>query len=1024
MKKSIARGMVLPLCVVVGSLSSYGQEIEGQAASALIQDATKIRMDRARSEKPLYVKFDETSQRHAQKQPLELILQAVQASPSDDYKLVKTEADAIGYQHQKFQQQYKGIPVQGGEFRAHMIDGAVRSINGQHQAVGQVNVIPDISEQTGLASAVQFTGGQKFIWDAPEEIENLRKVFEDPTLDFGPKAELWIVARNLDPSTGDFHLAYKYDIWSLVPDGRWDVYVDAHTGEVIARNDRIHTADVQGTAKTRYDNTQTITTDSYNGSYRLREVGRGNGIQTMDANTGTSTGSAVDFTDSDNNWTTTTNMDDAGTNAHFAAEKMYDYLKEKHNRNSIDGNGFKLVGYVHWDNGWVNASWNGQYMRYGDGNGAPLTTIDIGCHEVAHGLTSESADLVYQGESGALNESFSDIFGTAVEWYATPSKGDYLMAEDIGAFRNMQNPNAYNHPDTYQGTNWASTSGGDNGGVHTNSGVQNFWYYLLSEGKSGTNDNGNAYSVSGIGRDKAEKIAFRNLTVYLGTNSDYSDARYYALEAAKDLYGDCSTEYIATANAWYAVGVGSKPNCAVPPTPDFVADVTSSCDGTVQFTDNSTSAPTSWSWDFGDGQSSTQQNPTHTYTTSGTFTVKLTAGNSYGQNTATKTSYINISLLGNPTVQDGQRCGAGVVNLSASGSGNTWNWYDAATGGNLVNTGTSYSPNVSTTTSYWVEAKDVKAAQKGGPADEASVGTGGYFTANDLRGLFFDVTSSVYIRTVKVFANTAGNRVIDVLQGSDTGSVVHTKTVNIPAGESRVTLDFLMNPGTNYFIKVTGATVDLYRNDAGGTYPYNVGGVISVTGTNAGSAGYYYFFYDWEIQEKECTSGRTEVVATVTPNNVNPVINVDASNNLIVSGVTGSPTYQWYLNGNPIPGATGSSYTPIENGTYTVEVTDAGGCVGMSDPMDVINVGVANAGQNMSVALYPNPAGDQVSLALTATGTVNMEIVNLIGERVMARRLSEGRHDLNLQQLPDGVYMVRISTTDKGQKIIRLIKGN
>ena len=119
----------------------------------------------------------------------------------------------------------------------------------------------------------------------------------------------------------------------------------------------------------------------------------------------------------------------------------------------------------------------------------------------------------------------------------------------------MSNPNSFGDPDTYKGDNWLIGSF-DNGGVHINSGVQNFWFYLLVEGGSGVNDNGDAYQVNGIGWEKAADIAYRNLTTYLVPNSQYADAREGALQSAADLFGSCSEEFIATAAAWYAVGVG------------------------------------------------------------------------------------------------------------------------------------------------------------------------------------------------------------------------------------------------------------------------------------------------------------------------------------------------------------------------------------------------------------------------------------------------------------------------------------
>jgi hypothetical protein len=121
----------------------------------------------------------------------------------------------------------------------------------------------------------------------------------------------------------------------------------------------------------------------------------------------------------------------------------------------------------------------------------------------------------------------------------------------------MANPNLKNDPDTYLGTHWI-TSKTDNFGVHTNSGVQNFWFYLLSVGGSGTNDNSNAYSVTGLGMSKAVQIAYRNLSVYLTPTSNYAMARQFAIQSARDLYGNCSNEVTQTTAAWYAVGVGTN----------------------------------------------------------------------------------------------------------------------------------------------------------------------------------------------------------------------------------------------------------------------------------------------------------------------------------------------------------------------------------------------------------------------------------------------------------------------------------
>ncbi len=289
------------------------------------------------------------------------------------------------------------------------------------------------------------------------------------------------------------------------------------------------------------------------GNYRLRQQARG-GVFTFDMKNGTSYASAVDFVSEDSLFLS--GNAEAGVSAHYGIEYTYDYFREVHNRDSYDNQGSPLISYVHYDDGYFNAFWNGQFMTYGDGNNndTPLTTIDICAHELAHGVTGSSAGLIYQNESGALNESFSDIFGTAVEFHALGTAANWLIGEDVGAFRSMSHPGQYGDPDTYKGTNWYFGSG-DNGGVHTNSAVQNKWFYLLTEGGSGHDDNGRAYRVNGIGIDKAAKIAYRNLTLYLQPSSRYYDARLGSINAAQDLYGKASGEYAAVIEAWNAVGV-------------------------------------------------------------------------------------------------------------------------------------------------------------------------------------------------------------------------------------------------------------------------------------------------------------------------------------------------------------------------------------------------------------------------------------------------------------------------------------
>ena len=290
------------------------------------------------------------------------------------------------------------------------------------------------------------------------------------------------------------------------------------------------------------------------GNYRLRQYGRGGGIATYDAKNQTSYSLATDFVDDDTNFDS--NYGKAGVSVHWALENTYDYYLNVLNRNSFDDNGGKMIAYAHFDNNWFNAQWDGSRMRFGDGtsNSIPLVSIDIVSHELTHGVTQYTANLIYQNEFGALNESFSDIFGTAVEFSALSSGANWFIGEGGARLRSMSNPNQYGQPDTYHGQNWYFGSD-DGGGVHTNSGVQNFWYYLLSEGGSGVNYNGYSYNVTGLGIDAASKIAYRNLANYLIPTSEYDDARLGSIYAVQDLFGQNSTEFQSVIEAWNAVGV-------------------------------------------------------------------------------------------------------------------------------------------------------------------------------------------------------------------------------------------------------------------------------------------------------------------------------------------------------------------------------------------------------------------------------------------------------------------------------------
>lgn len=269
---------------------------------------------------------------------------------------------------------------------------------------------------------------------------------------------------------------------------------------------------------------------------------------------------------------------------HWGMEKVKQFYKETFDRDSYDNNHGLIRQYYNPPNNFagqnvgmpnnafaLEAPFN--IMVYGTGDGVmmgPLVAIDVAGHEYSHLVIGNNGKggLIYQGEPGALNESFADIFGTAIEFYGSDNpnwdlgENVALMGTNLRSMSNPKNPGGLSQqPSTYEGPLWINPAnlGYDNGGVHINSGIQNYWYYLLSEGGSGTNDNQDSFEVEGIGIDKATEIAYFNLMNYLTPYAKYKDAYIGAMEASKSLFDFPSHEYMQTAKAWYAVGVADNP---------------------------------------------------------------------------------------------------------------------------------------------------------------------------------------------------------------------------------------------------------------------------------------------------------------------------------------------------------------------------------------------------------------------------------------------------------------------------------
>ena len=551
--------------------------------SAAAQNLRQSSFDKTDKRSPVLLTF-EPATFPALSMKNEVLKDILALSPADEMRLLKTETDELGFEHQKHQQFYNGIKVEHGTYSVHARQNAIESMSGNYIPIKGVPVTPALSESAALESALSYIGAQLYKWQIPGEEAWIKEDMQDPEASFFPEGELVII----EDFNGDMtpRLAWKFNVYAQEPLSRDYVYIDAVNGKVLFKDPIIKHANAVGTAATRYSGSRTIMADSNNGAFRLREArGTNSGIETYDLNTGTSYSSAVDFVDNDNDWTSAewnnAQKDNAALDAHWGAENTYDYFLIKHNRNSYNNNGAVLKSYVHYSTNYDNAFWDGTRMTYGDGGSvfSPLTALDVCGHEIGHGVCSYTANLVYANESGALNEALSDIWGACIEYFAAPEKNTWLLGEDItlggGALRSLVNPNAYNDPDTYLGTYWY-TGTGDNGGVHTNSGVLNYFFYLLVNGGSGTNDIGNSYGVTGIGIEDAAKIVYRAESVYMSSNTNYTQSRTHMIQAATDLFGAGSTQVIATTNAMHAVGIGSAYGSCEQPGGLFVYNITPS----------------------------------------------------------------------------------------------------------------------------------------------------------------------------------------------------------------------------------------------------------------------------------------------------------------------------------------------------------------------------------------------------------------------------------------------------------------
>ena len=326
---------IISFFLLFTSYISEAQILTGNKASDLIPGAEMIRYSN-NPNTPDYVKLLPGHEESLEKMG-SWIKSVFKTGDTHTFVLIGDETDASGDRHLRYQQCFMGIPIREAIFILHTRDEKIYAMNGNIYPETPCATTSLMNEAAARQLSLQFVGASRYMWEEEGEEARLKTETGNPGATYFPAGKLVIVRNEV---SGEFRACWKFDIYALRPLSRQEIYIDGQTGKVILNLNRIHTDDVPATVVTKYSGTQTMTTDSTGpGNYRLRQSGRGNGIQTFDMNQGTNYGSAVDFTDADNYWNNVNaQQDEVGGDAHWGTEKTYDYFWLEHSRNSIDDN--------------------------------------------------------------------------------------------------------------------------------------------------------------------------------------------------------------------------------------------------------------------------------------------------------------------------------------------------------------------------------------------------------------------------------------------------------------------------------------------------------------------------------------------------------------------------------------------------------------------------------------------------------------------------------------------------------------
>ncbi|MEW5958384.1 MAG: DUF4350 domain-containing protein [Chloroflexota bacterium] len=447
--------------------------------------------------------------------------------PERELTVLKRRAPGEGRAFVRFQQIFQGVPVVGGELIVQVQHNwDIISAGGEILPKPALETTPTLTAETARQTA-------------------LAKVAKDYGLTIADltagEPELWIYNPILlgGPGRRVDTLVWRTEVTplDLAPINEF-VLIDARLGNVVLQFNQIDSA------RNRF---------------------------TYDANNGVTLPGVLVCNEAN---PTCSGGDSHEVAAHTYAGDTYDFYATHHGRDSIDNAGMSLISTVHYGSSYANAFWNGAQMVYGDGYGFPLAD-DVVAHELTHGVTDYESSLFYLYQSGAINESFSDIWGEFVDLYQATANdaGDtrWELGEDVsglGALRNMQDPTLFNDPDRMTSLHYFCQQSqlgnpyGDNGGVHTNSGIGNKAAYLLTDGAAF-----NGYTVTGLGYARVADLFYEVQTNLLTSAADYADLHDALIQACTNLgysAGDCQE----VQDAVDATEMDQQPTvCAAPEAP-------------------------------------------------------------------------------------------------------------------------------------------------------------------------------------------------------------------------------------------------------------------------------------------------------------------------------------------------------------------------------------------------------------------------------------------------------------------------